>query len=170
MTIGASGCKRLLDRPDDVELLVVDDDALDGRRSRGLVFCGHCGDGLARKPDSVDRHHRPVADGVTPVGIEVGEVGCRQDAHDARHRLRVARVDGRDPRMGVGRAQDFPVQHAWHDDVAGELRLATQLLGRVAARSRLPDRRPPAICTGPVDAWAHAVTRRRSQTASRIPR
>ena len=161
------GRQRLLDRPDDLELLVVDLDALEGRCGGGLVFRCDCGDRLAGKPHTVDRHHRPVADGVTPVGIDVGEVSCGQDADDAGHSLRVARVDGRDPPVGVGRAQDLSVQHARHEDVTGELRLATQLLVGVAARDRLPDR-----------AWAdlhfldpaHAVTPASSQTASRIPR
>ena len=83
------------------------------------------------------------------------------------------------------------MQHPRHDDVAGELRLAPQLLGGVAARSRSSYRacadlhlldpahaRPcPAAAAGHspargygVDRMSHVVTPARSQTASTIPR
>ena len=44
---------------------------------------------LAGKSHAVNGHYWSVADGVTPVRVEVGEVRCRQYADDARHLLGV---------------------------------------------------------------------------------
>ncbi len=51
------------------------------------------------------------------------------------------------------RAQDLSVRHARHDDVARELRLAAELLGRVPARDRAADGTAGRCC----DDVAHAA-------------
>ena len=160
-------CHGLLDRPDDLEFLVVDDDPLEGSGSGRLVLGSDCGNRLAGKSHPVDGHHWSVADGVTPVRVEVGEVRCRQYADDARHLLGVLRVDGGDPRVRLGRSQDFSMKHVRRNDVTGELGLATQFLVGVAARDRSPDR---AGADPHLFEPAHVVTPASSQTASRIPR
>ena len=154
--------QRLLDRAHDCELLVLDVDALQGRQRRRLVLGGDRRDGLARETDAIDGHDRPVLDRMTPVRIDVLQVGCREDADDAGHALGFGRVDGDDPRVRNRRAQHLPVRHAWHDDVAREQRLAAQLLGGVPAGNRAADR--TAGRGG--DDFAHAATPARSQTAS----
>ena len=69
--------------------------------------------------------------------------------------------------MGIGRAQHLPVQHARHDDVAGELSLAAQFLVCVAARDGPPDH---AWADPRLFEPAHVVTPASSQTASTMPR
>ena len=81
----------------------------------------------------------PVADRVPPELVDVREVAMGQHADDARHRLGGASVDRDDARVRHRRAQHLAVQHPRQHDVARELRLAAQLLGRVAARSRAAD-------------------------------
>ena len=90
------------------ELLVVDDDPLERRRGGRLVLGGDGGDGLAGEAHPVDGDDRPVADRVTPVRVDVGEIGGREDADDAGHRLGVSRVDGDDPRVRQGERSTFP--------------------------------------------------------------
>ena len=87
--------ERLLDRADDGELLVVDDDPLERRSGGRLVLRRDGRDGLAGEADAVDGDDRPVADRVTPVGIDVLEIGGGEDADDAGHRLCRRGVDPR---------------------------------------------------------------------------
>ena len=55
------------------------------------------------------------------------------------HRFRVARVDGEDPRVRVGRAQDLPVQHPRQGEVVGVRRAAGGLGGGIDAGQALAD-------------------------------
>ena len=159
--------QRLLDRAHDGELLVLDVDALQGCQRRRLVLGGDRRYGLAREADAIDGDDRPVLDRVTPVRVDVSEVGRGEDADDAGHALGLGRVDGDDPRVRDRRAQHLPVRHARHDDVAREQRLAAQLLGGVPARDGAADRAAGGAettsVTRPSAAAATAVALRRER-------
>ena len=158
----------LRDRSDDLEFLVVDDDPLERRGSGGLVLRRDRGNGLAGKSHAIDGQHWSVANGVTPVRVEVGQVGCCQDADDARHLLGVLRLDGGDPGMRLRGSQDLAVKHVRYDDVTCELGFAAQFFVGVAARDRYA--RPRRGRLSHLLEPAHAVTPASSQTASSIPR
>ena len=158
--------ERLLDRPDDLELLVLDLDPLQRRGRGSLVLRRDRGNGLAGEAHAVDRDDRPVADRVTPVGVDVGEVRCREDADDAGHALRL-RVSTETIRAwAIGERSTFP----W--SMCG----TTMSPANCAwPRSFSPASRRGTDCpTTPGDRQprraAHAATPASSQTASTIPR
>ncbi len=100
-----------------------------------------------RRSAPVDGHDRPVLDRVTR-----SRGRCRRGRPPVRTqttpgmRLGRRRVDrARSARAATGAAQDLPVQHPRHDDVADELGLPAQLLVAVPARrssGRAPRRSP----------------------------
>ena len=100
--------ERVGDRPDDRELLVLDADRRDGGLRGGLVDRGDRRDRLADVAHTVDRDDRPVLDRVAEVGVDVHEVGAREDRHHAGHRLRGRRVDRDDARVGSGLRRTLP--------------------------------------------------------------
>ena len=137
---------RLVDRADDRQLLVLDDDLARRRLGGRFVLGRHRGDPLARKAHPLRCEDRPILDRVAPVGIEVGELGADQHRDHARHRLGGGGVDRDDPRVGQRGAQDLAVQHSRHVDVAGEPGPAADLLARVLARLRAPDPVGNRVC------------------------
>src|SRR5262249_54826898 len=100
------------------------------------------------------------------VGVDVGEVGARQDADDALDPLGTGGVDRDDAPVRDRAAQHAPVEHAREEEVAGELRLSAQLLARIAAWSRDADLRAGRRLP---DGRGHAMPAS-SATASTMPR
>jgi len=121
---------------------------------------------LAVESDLVDRDDRPVFDRVPVVGVDVPEIGAGQDADDAGQLLRSRGVDRDDPAVRDRATQHLPVEHARHEQVADELRLAAQLLARVAPWVGAADLRPRRRFS---DRRRHSAAAS-SATASRIPR
>ena len=157
---------RVVDRRHDREVFVLDGDRLDRSRSRSRRLRSHRRDLLAVEAHLVDREDRPVLDRVAVVRIDVAEVGAGEDADDAVDPLRRGRVDRDDPAVRDRAAQHSPVQHARHEDVTDELRLAAQLLACVAPRLRSADLRPRRrLAQG-----GRHPTPARSATASTMPR
>ncbi len=149
---------------DDRQVLVDDLDRLHGGGCLGLRLGGDGGDRLAVEAHLPDRDHGPVADRVAPELVDVGEIAVGEHADDAGHRLGGARVDRDDARVRHRRAQHLAVQHPRQHDVARELGLAAQLLGRVATGSGDADLADAGALGG-----AQSCTPAISRTASRIP-
>jgi hypothetical protein len=106
--------------------LFVDDDCLRPvDRSRRRVG-DHGGDDLSGEAHCAVRERGPV-DGIREHRREGGEadgseveVGRGEDPHDARHPLRLARVDALEPGVGTARADELDMNGVRHVDVGRE--------------------------------------------------
>ena len=132
---------RVLDVEDGLEDLVLDLDLLD--RCEGLVraYRGNGGDRVAAVERLRACHHvqahvggrgRSLAHVDHLVGNH-GEVLVGHDPENARHRLRLAGVDGDDAGVRVGTAEDGAVNEVGKVDVGTVERLARDLLNPVGA-------------------------------------
>ena len=168
LTSGAPGRERVLERADDGQLLVLDVDPLEPAAAAVARLGRDRRDRLAVEAHLVDRDDRAVLDRVPVVGVDVAR-GRRAVRTQTTPGIASCRAEVSIETMracGERAAQHLSVQHARDDDVAGELRLAAELLARVAARGRAPDllgatrRHSTTVMPRPAS----------SATASRIPR
>jgi hypothetical protein len=175
---------RLLEIEDGGQLLVVDVDELSGvaclrrgsRRDDGddLAGAGHVVHDDGQVVGSLLlRVERPR---VGDRALDVLDVGAGDDVDDARSRLGLSRVDGRDAGVGEGAAHQGEVQHAGQLDVVGPTgatrdealvllaapRLADLEVGRCGAGAVVGDRHdgtacelssPAACCTALTMLW-----------------
>ena len=131
--------RRLGDGGDGGERIVLDDDAVEGvlRLVAGQGDDG--GDRLADEAHGLVRQRAPRRRGR---GLAIGtledvedrdrlhagldEIGAGEDGDDAGHRQRLSGIDGDDPRMGVGRAQEAEEGLRGQRHIVGELASAHQ--------------------------------------------
>ena len=156
--------ERLLRRRHRVERLVVDHDQLEGVLGRVGVLRHHGGDLLALEAHLVRGEHglRVAGERGHPGEPVLGHQLARDHGHDARQRRRRGGVDGGDPGVREGGAQQLEVEHAGQRHVvdvvaaaADEARVLLALdgvadpadLGRGLHRYSSPRRAAAACCT-----------------------
>ena len=139
----------------DRQLLVLDLDRLHGRGGLGLALGGHRRDRLAVEAHLVDGDHRAVADRVSPVLVDVGQIPAGQHARRRRASPPPRRVSIETMRAcGTGERSTFPcsirgstmspANSAWPRSFsAASRRGAERPIWRTAVRSTVLIRRPP---------------------------
>lgn len=131
------------------ERLVHDGDGVERCDGRVLVHGAHGahgGHGVAHVSDPVDAERLLVAH-PRDDAVLLRHVLPRDDGVDAVHGLGGGGVDGEDPGVGVGRAQDLPVEHSRQRDVVGVAGAAAQvarqcLLDLLTRQVRVPAQEP----------------------------
>jgi hypothetical protein len=94
------------------------------------------------------------------------QVRGRDDREDSRQGHGARGVDGPDPRVGVGAAQELGVRHARQEEIVGVFRLADDLRPGIDFRERPADDRE--LVLGHERASWRPMRRAASSTASRI--
>ncbi len=133
-----TGLHRRVDIGDMRQDLVVHPDELQRRLGGRRVDGGDGGDGVAVVKRLAPRHavFLHVAQEVIP---RPREVVAGHDRLHALQRQRRAGVDGPDPRMGMGAAQDATHEHSRHGHVRAVKRTARDLVDPVGAIGPRPD-------------------------------
>ena len=121
--------------------LVVDPDERAGLLRRRLARRRHRRDLVAHAAHLVALEHGVVAQ--EPQLAHAHAVGGEHAVH-AGDGLRAPHVDALDPRVGMGRAQDLPVEHAGQGHVVAVARGAGHLVPRVELGHLRPDDAVPA--------------------------